>query len=111
MGERDTVTEIRARAALRVDVPLAMGSNVGSGVEDLLSMADAVLHVADVEVRNVEKNLDGLEVDVTIMLTLHLSYPLEDDAPVTVETRLRKHDHVVSVTSVDVAESYAIEDY
>lgn len=111
MGERETVTEVRAEAALEVAVPLALGSNVGQGVADLLRSADAVRHVADVDVRDVEKTEVALAVDAVVALTVHLPHPFEGDEAAAVRSALADLDAVVAVDRVDVREAYPVEAY
>lgn len=111
MGEHETVTEVRAEAALQVAVPLALGSNVGSGVEDLLRSAEAVRHVGDVEIRSVEKTEAALQVDATAQLTVHLDYPNDGDPAASVQSVLRTIDAVGSIERLDIHEAYPIETY
>lgn len=111
MRDDDTVTEVLATVDLEVAVPLAMGSNVGRGVEDLLSTLEAVRHVADVRTGNVEKTPERLEVEATVELVFHFPEGLDGDPVDIARTALEGHDAVTDVTRIDVRESYAIQTY
>lgn len=111
MGEYTTVTEVRATAELRVEVPLAMGSNVGKGVEDLLRPVDELRYVTDIDTGTVTKRSDTLLVDATATLTVHLPDQVNDDITTTICTILENHDPVATVETVAESESYQIESY
>lgn len=109
MNERETVTEVVAAVAVRVDVPTVAGGDLPDAVTERLVEIEFVRHVTDVEVSDVEPGDGTLHVTVETQLTAHFPAGEVVDAD-TARTRLSAAEPVAEILEFEViAGPYGVE--